>query len=71
MTLKQEKGSFKPWGLGALNDDETPIYRTWQCQTLKSEAKRALQSTISEGGWGENEGVRKTITDLGDQDKIQ
>ena len=31
--------------LGALDDDETPVYRTWQCQILKSEAKRALQST--------------------------
>jgi hypothetical protein len=31
--------------LGALDDDVRPIYRTWQCQTLKSGVKRALQST--------------------------
>ena len=45
MTLKQEKIPY----LGAL-DDETPIYRTWQCQTLKSEAKQAPQSMIPGGG---------------------
>jgi hypothetical protein len=52
----------------ALDDDETPIYKTWRCQTLSQTSTSKFNRHLKDGN--KTRCFSKAITDLGDQDKV-